>query len=121
MEEGRAFLNTGDFRIPLPQRFYRSLTEGMTEGTKVEIGIRPEDLMTEGEPSYAIPFEIEMIENLGSHFYLHGFAGSQSTTVKLESYNPKRRDRQMKLYIDPEKMHLFDKGTGESIEEFLLG
>lgn len=121
MEEGRAFLNTGDFRIPLPQRFYRSLTEGMTEGTKVEIGIRPEDLMTEGEPFNAIPFEIEMIENLGSHFYLHGFAGSQSTTVKLESYDPKRRDRQMKLYIDPEKMHLFDKGTGESIEEFLLG
>ena len=115
-EAGSAFLNTGDFRIPLPLRFHRSLSEGITDGTKVEIGIRPEDLMTEGDPSYTIPFEIEMVENLGSHFFLHGLAGGQSTTVKLETYNPKQKEKKMRLYIDPEKMHLFDLGTGESVE-----
>ena len=120
MEAGTAFLNAGDFRIRLPMRFQRSLSEGLTEGTKVEIGIRPEDLMTEGDPWYEIPFTIEMTENLGSHYYLHGLAGRQSLTAKVGTYNPIYGKKSMRIFIDPEKMHLFDKETGESVEEVLL-
>jgi len=120
---GKISVDAGSFSIPLPDRLQKQVHMQNGQEIRTELGIRPENLSLQGDPRYAIPFELEMRENLGSHLFLHGHCGGQKMTVRLDAGEPgqevlRRQDvRSLTVYPDPEKIHLFDIETGLSIKE----
>jgi multiple sugar transport system ATP-binding protein len=126
-ESGINVLHAGSFTIPLPARFQNMLNPDRTV-SKVEIGIRPEDLSLHGDLPYAIPFVPDLVENLGSHVFVYGNSGSHRMTVRLDAEELDRQSGSsqllqkikhsspVQLFIRPDRLHLFDPETGMSLE-----
>lgn len=124
--DGKTFLDTGAFIVPLPGQFQKVISAGDGARRQVEIGIRPEDLALQGDFAYAIPYIPDLVENLGSHLFVYGNAGSHRMTVRLDADELERQSRSallqeikqgksLQLYIRPDRLHLFDLKTGMSM------
>ncbi|MGN0363752.1 MAG: ABC transporter ATP-binding protein [Bilifractor sp.] len=120
---GKIMVDTGSFSIPLPERLQKQFNMQDGREMKVELGIRPENFFLQGDPRYAMSFEMEMRENLGSHIFLHGHCGGQKMTVRLDAGDLSQNIMSMQsgqtlqVFPDPDKIHLFDMETGMSINK----
>jgi alpha-glucoside transport system ATP-binding protein len=88
-------------------------TRSSDMGLKVNVGIRPEDMIaTEGE-DYAYTGKVEIVEALGEVTQLY-FAKSSpqapSIIAKLQGIHTGVRGRQIRMTSDPAKVHLFHDG-----------
>jgi len=86
-------------------------TQASDMGMKVNIGVRPEDLVaTEGEPIFA--GEVEITEALGEVTLLYFKRQGEGAQVvaKLPGIHADLRRREVRLSADPNKVHLFHKG-----------
>lgn len=102
--------------VVLPQAKAKKLIEGGYNGKTVVMGIRPEDIddsqaMIEAHRDSVIETEVTGYELLGSEVLLYYNAGGASMTAKVDSRTPARLGDTVKLAIDPEKVHVFDKET----------
>ncbi len=75
------------------------------------LGIRPEDIRF-GE-DYVM--DVTLNENTGRTTLVHGKIFGQNVTAKLNGWQNFKYGDQVKLGFDPEKIHLFDKKSTESI------
>ncbi len=117
-----------EFRMTLLEK-YEPLLAGY-DGQDVHLGVRPEHF------SYGVPapknisIQVEMTEALGSETYIYGRLINSSLTNSLEEGLSNRNipivakmsaDRDIRvgeivwLSIAPDKLHLFDPGTGLAI------
>ncbi len=89
-------------------------------GSRVQIGIRPEDIHTdqaflEANPDSVITAAVEVNEVTGSEAYLHlDYSGARL----IARVDPKTRHRvgdAERLGLDPGNLHMFDGKTGEAI------
>lgn len=88
------------------------------EGKTVTFGIRPEDLHAEeqffGEEN-VIDAYIDLDEMMGSESYLYLEYAGQKMIARVPSRYAKKSEENIRLAIDAEKAHLFDKESGEAI------
>jgi multiple sugar transport system ATP-binding protein len=83
-------------------------TTGITEGDRVEVGIRPEDvaLGTSG-----LDVSIRVLERLGGATITYGTIGSAETRfcASLAGNAPVEQGKNMTLMIAPESCHVFNE------------
>ena len=125
-DEGRTVLYLGG--TELGKKVYLEGEKGQLlkqkkNGEKVILGIRPEDIW-EYEEAVQRGFDennvniVETIvarEVLGAEVMLHFEAQNKSHAVRLSPENQTKTGEQISLYFDPDKIHVFDKETGENL------
>jgi len=88
-------------------------TNADDNGLKVNVGIRPEDMIETGEDTYAFSGKVEIVEALGEVTQLY-FAIPQSddapVIAKLAGIHHSLRGKEIRLTAIPEKLHLFVNG-----------
>ena len=125
-EEGRTTLYLGG--TELGKKVYVDGSRGQIlkeqeNGKKVVIGIRPEDIW-EYEDAVHRGFDeasVDIVETItarempGAEVILYFDAQNKSHAVRLRPDNQTRTGEKLQLYFDPEKLHVFDKETGENL------
>ena len=105
---GRNEVSIGDVR------FGANLASGVSEGTAVEIGLRPEDVTSRGDGP--LPFAIDFVEELGAtqlfHGALEGAPNAAPLVVQAATDEIPGDAKGLSLAISPDKVHVFDAGTG---------
>lgn len=125
-EEGRTTLYLGG--TELGKKVYVDGSRGQIlkeqeNGKKVVISIRPEDIW-EYEDAVHRGFDeasVDIVETItarempGAEVILYFDAQNKSHAVRLRPDNQTRTGEKLQLYFDPEKLHVFDKETGENL------
>ncbi len=102
--------------ITLPPAKAKKLADGGYNGKTVVMGIRPEDIgdsQIEIEAHKDASFETEVTgyELLGSEVLLYFNVAGGAMTAKVDSRTTARMGDHIRLAMDPEKIHVFDKET----------
>jgi len=85
-------------------------------GAKVTIGIRPEHLSLEGDPSTVIGRgQVDVREPMGSEVYLYVETQAGQIVVRAPSHTEARVGDTVTLHGTPEHVHLFDAQTEKSL------
>ena len=120
-QRGSAYtLTVGNYELPIHQGKAENGVLDKYIGKTVVLGIRPEDLHT--EPAFldaaadsVIEMRVDIAELMGAEIYLHGEAAGVQLTVRAPSRVQARADDTIRLAVDGNKMHLFDKETEQAI------
>ena len=111
-------LHVGQARtyIKVPAEQAKRLEEGGYVGKTVVMGIRPEDIgdseiEIEAHKDAAFETDVTGYELLGSEVLLYFKVAGASMTAKVDSRTTARMGDHIKMAIDPEKIHVFDKET----------
>lgn len=104
----------GEHRIEIPGMFLESLKA--YEGKEVILGIRPEDLHTEGIVAQAFPdtpfdYHVEVAELLGHEIIIHGTFAGQKLMAKISARDDVVNGSTLKLSMDTTKIKFFDPET----------
>ena len=113
-EEGKLFLDTGDFRVHVPED--RKNAFGDYVGKEVIFGIRPENIhATPYVPPDidAAPLEanVEVVELLGHELHLFLNSGKNSFVAIVDTRLAPTVGNDVDLVVNVDQMHLFDKDT----------
>ncbi len=88
-------------------------TQPGDKGAKVNIGIRPEDMIATDQENYAFAGNVEIVEALGEVTQLYfekPNADAAAVIGKLQGIHADVRGKQMKMTADPGKVHIFENG-----------
>lgn len=92
-------------------------------GKEVILGIRPEDLheepvFLEASPNTIVNANVEVAENLGHEMYLYlNGIGSDTVIARVDGRSTLRDGSSVKLALDMNKVHMFDKESELNIFE----
>ncbi|MGN0371215.1 MAG: ABC transporter ATP-binding protein [Enterocloster sp.] len=129
---GQLWLEGEGWHIPVSGVPARKLKDGGYTGKSVELGIRPEDLHTEGEGEAWLEMTVNVREMLGSEVLLHGEIGltawecplrkeergeiePQLLSAKLPPSCQSRTGEKVRLYLDMSRIKLFDTESEKNI------
>jgi multiple sugar transport system ATP-binding protein len=117
-EEGSLFVDTGDFRLQVPED--KKAVFGDYIGKEVILGIRPENIHSEefappGIVSAPITANVEVIELLGHELHLFLDTGSTSCVSIVDTRMAPTVGNDVDLVVDVERIHLFDPDTEAAI------
>jgi len=89
-------------------------------GKELTFGIRPshlEDAALVGENSQrsSIDGTVDVVENLGNELQVYLTAGGKSVIATLDPRSRAVAGNKVKLYVENDRIHLFDTATGEAI------
>ncbi len=109
-------LRFGENSILLPPAKGKKLISGKYNGKTVVLGIRPEDiddskLALETHKDSTFNTKVTGYELLGSEVLLYYTVNGASMTAKVDSRTPARLGDSIKLAMDIDKIHVFDKET----------
>ncbi|WP_227272210.1 ABC transporter ATP-binding protein [Roseobacter weihaiensis] len=88
-------------------------TQDSDRGMKVNVGIRPEDMIATEADTYAFAGKVEIVEALGevTQLYFEKAAADAAAVIgKLQGIHAGVRGTHMKMTVDPAKVHLFANG-----------
>jgi len=99
----------------LPERVSLQSLEAYID-KEVVVGIRPEHLHVEQEymvlpTSGVIEADVDLVELMGSETYLYVTCGEEKLIAKTISRDKVTDGERIKLAIDCNKLHIFDKDT----------
>ncbi|MGC2940675.1 ABC transporter ATP-binding protein [Brevibacterium sp. FAM 24638] len=107
-------LRLGDVQIELTAD-----QRGQVTGETVTVGVRPEDLRTEGE--HGLTVTVDLVEELGADAYVHGRAGlpgeERTVVARVAGRSTIRRGDSVRVVPDAARLHLFDTDSGRRIED----
>jgi sn-glycerol 3-phosphate transport system ATP-binding protein len=84
---------------------------GLTAGTAVEIGLRPEDLRIAQAGQAMLTMPVDFVEELGATQLFHGKIGGGDFVVQAPTGQIAADSRELPLAIDAINVHLFDPKT----------
>lgn len=84
------------------------------KGENIKVGLRPEYISLSGDGT-ALKGTLKVQENLGSEAYLYIEYKNTLLTAKLPHIISKQPGEEITFYINEDKMHFFDSGTGENL------
>jgi multiple sugar transport system ATP-binding protein len=116
VDGNKAYIQFENSSIDLPAEKAKKLIDGGYDGKTVIMGIRPEDV---NEPDHMLNLHQDCVfdttvtgyELLGSEVLLYYKVAGADMTAKVDSRTTARLGSQIKLAIDPEHIHVFDKET----------
>ena len=116
VEGDKVSLTFDNTTIVLPPAKAKKLADAGCNGKTVVMGIRPEDIgdseiEIEAHQDCAFEADVTGYELLGSEVLLYFKVAGTSMTAKVDSRPTARMGDHIKLAIDPEKIHVFDKET----------
>ncbi len=116
IEGEKATLSFDKFTVTLPPAKSKKLADGGYNGKTVVLGIRPDDLgdsqiELETHKESTIESEVTGYELLGSEVILYFNIAGVNMCAKVDSRTPARFGDRVKLAMDPQKIHVFDKET----------
>ncbi len=118
-ENGNLFVDTGAFRLMLPEDKAAKVREH--GGKEFIFGIRPEDIRKrrEKKESYSeehINAKINVIEPLGKEMYVNLSAGNLEFMAIINARFPLKPHEEVELTLNMDRMHLFEKeGEKEAV------
>ena len=113
-------LSFGSNTVKLPENKAKKLIEGGYEDKIVTFGIRPEDIKDEEafiskSPDTVIEATVKVYEMLGAEVFLYFTVEGTDITVRVNPRTTARPGDTIKIALDAEKIHLFDKETEVTI------
>ncbi len=119
-KDGAIFLNFAGNSIKLPEGVATKVKDADCIGKEVILGIRPEDLHDEEaflalNPDATITAHVEVTELMGAETYLYLKVGDNSFTARVDPRSTAAVDDTIKIGVDMNKIHLFDKDTEVAI------
>ena len=116
VEGEKVSLSFENTTVVLPPAKAKKLADGGYNGKTVVMGIRPEDIgdseiEIEAHKDAAFETDVTGYELLGSEVLLYFKVAGASMTAKVDSRTTARMGDHIKMAIDPEKIHVFDKET----------
>jgi multiple sugar transport system ATP-binding protein len=106
----------GEYNIKLPESKVKPLIDGGYVGKEIVMGIRPEDIHDEASfisisPESVVNAEVEVTELLGATTNLFLLIGGQPVTATVNSRSQAKIGDTVRVALDMNKVHLFDKST----------
>ena len=115
--EDGAGLAAGTFSLPLPAAMRAAVARHL--GRKVMVGVRPENLLERGREARGdaapLPIEVDIVEPLGREVVVHGSAGEDSITARLDPERVPRPGEIVELQVELDALHLFDPETEQRL------
>ncbi len=106
--------------LTIPEGRYELIRSENLIGKEVVLGIRPEHI--HDEPMYLETFPggvfeagVEVVEHMGSEMYLLMDVSGQQVTGRIVARGDVKAGTRLKLGIDMNKFHIFDKETEEAV------
>ena len=86
-------------------------------GKEVIMGVRPEHFELADEEAAALHLNVDHVELLGADTLVHGHFSENKTllTIRLTDIQHFKKNTVLPLTVPPQKIHLFDKETGNRI------
>ncbi|MFO7678810.1 MAG: sn-glycerol-3-phosphate ABC transporter ATP-binding protein UgpC [Chloroflexota bacterium] len=117
-EEGKLFIDTGDFRVQIPEE--KKAPFVAYAGKEVVFGMRPEHVYV---PEYAAPnimaapveATVEVVELLGHELNLFATTGKYSLVATVDTRVEATMGNKINLVFDMNQLHVFDKNTEQAI------
>ncbi len=118
--DGVVSLKFSGNEIKLPEGLATKVKEAGCIGKEVILGIRPEDLHDEEaflslNPDAILTAHVEVTELMGAETYLYLKIGDNSFTARVDPRSTAKVDETIKIGVDLNKIHLFDKETEVAI------
>jgi multiple sugar transport system ATP-binding protein len=120
-ESGDVYFTTKGAKVKIPAGRAQVLREQGYVGKEVVFGIRPEavhdePVFLEASPDSAFEGKVEVAENMGAEMYLYmsGF-GEKWLTARVNARTQYAPGAQIKLALDMNKAHIFDKETEKTV------
>ncbi|MGE5254538.1 MAG: ABC transporter ATP-binding protein, partial [Planctomycetaceae bacterium] len=89
------------------------ITQPLSEGQPLTLGVRPEHLMVAHQPgSLSFTGSIYVIEPVGEYTILEVMIGKSNYSMKTSAEVAFPMGARIQLTLDPEKTYLFDRETG---------
>jgi multiple sugar transport system ATP-binding protein len=110
----------GEFTIRLTDEKAKAVLAGGYDGKTVIMGIRPEDLHDEEaflsvSKDSTIEADVEVTELLGAEVYLYLTSVGQPMTARVNPRTTTKVNDRIKIALDANKIHVFDKDTEQVI------
>jgi sn-glycerol 3-phosphate transport system ATP-binding protein len=97
----------GDLKLPAP-----GLPKDIADGTKVTVGLRPEDVVVADARDRSITVDIDFVEELGATRLLHGKFAGQAIVLQVQASHVAQGAGKVGFSVPPSAIHVFDAGTG---------
>ncbi len=106
----------GTYKMKLPENKTKALIDGGYVGKEVIIGVRPEDVHDEDiflstSPNSIVDAKVEVTELLGAEVNLFLNVAGQAVTARVNSRTTAKLDDTIKVALDVNRIHIFDKET----------
>ena len=104
--------------VPVPANRLPLSQEGLSQGQKVIVGIRPEDFRAEtAENLSGIPFaaEAQTVVPMGAGLHVQALCGEHKFLSVLQNSEQVSRGDALKLRLDPARVHIFDGETQKAL------
>jgi len=107
------------FELGITDRIKKIIKDNDLVGKEVVIGIRPEDLedsnfIQDTSTSNTITADVEVTEPMGAEIYLYVDIDGVLVTARVSPRSEYKSRDKAKLFVDIDKIHIFDKKTEES-------
>ncbi len=118
--DGAVTLSFAGNTIKLPEGVATKVREADCIGKELVLGIRPEDLHDEEaflslNPDAVLAAHVEVTELMGAETFLYVKVGDNNFTARVDPRSTAKVDEDIKLGVDLNKIHLFDKETEVAI------
>jgi ABC-type sugar transport system ATPase subunit len=110
---GQTLVHAAHADVELPDTLARRLNGNRQDGRDVLFGVRPEDLYP--DEAGQIAGEVDLVEPLGRDDLLVVRAGDTQVHALAPAASGFRSGSQVRLRLDPERVHLFDPSTERSL------
>ena len=113
-------LSFNNYKIKLNAEKSANIISKGYVGKTILMGIRPEDIYDDEEdiaarPESIINMSVELVELLGAETYLYLLLGENNITARVEPTSKAAAGQTIKVAINTEKIHAFDKESGIAI------
>ena len=108
------------YKIKLPASKNKDNVLEEYVGKEIIMGIRPEDVHNEEDliaqfPDGIVEANVEVTELMGAETYLYMNCEEQSINARVSPTNTAKPGDRIKITLEPDKIHLFDKDTEKTI------
>jgi len=107
-------------KIKVPEGKVRKFKDASYIGKEVIMGIRPEDLHDEeiflqSAQDSIVKAYVDVVELMGSETYLYLNVAGKNLIARVDPRSTARTGDTIRIALDPNKLHFFDKDTEETI------
>ena len=119
-KEDGTYLSGNGISIKLPDGKGKKEELKAYNGKEVVLGIRPEDMYDDqafiaASPDSLVDVSIDLTEMMGAETYLYFQIGDVNCTARVNPRSTTKLGDQIKIALDANKIHLFDKETEQII------